>query len=335
MNIKQAKEKFTLQSLLSSLGHYPDRKKTKGNDLWYKSPFRPNEKTSSFHVDVSKGFYKDFGDTEKGGDLIWFAQMYLKSRGGGYSVSDALKWFDDLNGGTQIHSFNSKAFRKKVTPLEKDNAYRVLSNKEIFSSSLIEYLKQKHIALELAKKYLRQIYFLNTKTNKKMFGLGFETRAGSFDIRTANGFKTMIGSKDITLVEGEHTNSVLDVFEGATDFLSLLTIEGQEIPKNDCIILNSGNLYKAAADFAKQRGYYKARLWLDNDKAGEKFQVALLRELSNAEKQITVFEMNHIYEGFKDLNAWHKNSHLSLSNKKNALQDFPKRISNDFIERKL
>ena len=102
MNIKQVKEKFTLQSLLSTLGLTPDSKKSKGNDLWYRSPFRPNERTSSFHIDTSKGFYKDFGDTEKGGDLIWFAQMYLKNRGVGYSVSDALKWFDDLNGGTQI-----------------------------------------------------------------------------------------------------------------------------------------------------------------------------------------------------------------------------------------
>ncbi|GGG37479.1 transposase [Dokdonia pacifica] len=335
MNIKQAKEKFTLQSLLTSLGHYPNQKKSKGNDLWYKSPFRPNEQDASFHIDTSKGFYKDFGDTEKGGDLIWFAQMYLKSRGGGYSVSDALKWFDDLSGGTQIHSFNSKAFRKKVIPLEKQDVYTILSNKEIFSSSLIEYLKQKNIALDLAKKYFRQIYFLNTKTKKKIYGLGFETRAGGFDIRTANGFKTMIGNKDITLIEGCHKNGILDVFEGATDFLSLLTLEGRDIPKNDCIILNSGNLYKAAADLAKQRGYYKVKLWLDNDEAGHKFQNAILKELNDTEKPMSVFSMNHIYKGFKDLNAWHKNSHLSLSNKKNALQDFPKRISKNFIERKL
>jgi len=64
MNIKQAKEKYTLQSLLSILGHTCDPKKSRGSDLWYKSPFRPNEHTPSFHIDAHNDFYKDFGDAD-------------------------------------------------------------------------------------------------------------------------------------------------------------------------------------------------------------------------------------------------------------------------------
>ncbi len=105
MNIKQAKEKFTLQSLLDSLGHYPDQKKSKGYDLWYCSPFRTREKDPSFHIDTANDIYKDFGDTEKGGDLIWFAQQYLKSQGKEYSVSAALQWFEELDGGTLDEAF--------------------------------------------------------------------------------------------------------------------------------------------------------------------------------------------------------------------------------------
>lgn len=213
MNIKQVKEKFTLQSVLSSLGHYPDKKKSKGNDRWYLSPFRPSEKTPSFRIDIRNNFYKDFGETDKGGDLIWFAQMYLKSQGKDYSVSNVLKWFDEIDIGTNIHYFNRKVDEKPATENKKE-PYKVLSDKEIFSSALKQYLERKGLPLGLSKKYLRQIYFINQKMDKKLFGLGFKTRAGGFDIRTANGFKTMTGNKDITVVKGHEYQDTLEIFEG-------------------------------------------------------------------------------------------------------------------------
>ena len=324
MNIKQAKEKFTLESLLSSLGHSPDVKKSKGNDLWYKSPFRPNENTPSFHINTARGFYKDFGDTEKGGDLIWFAQMYLKHRGQGYSVSDALKWFDDLDGNTQIHSFNANAQHKKEKPISKEEVYLILSNKDIFSTSLIDYLKRKDIPLTLAKKYLRQIYFQNLKSGKKIFGLGFKTRVGGFDIRTANGFKTMIGQKDITIVKGEQHSVTIDVFEGASDFLTMLSIEERNTPGFDTIILNSGNLYEVAATFITKNHYSNIRLWLDNDEAGRKFEKAFLIKLQESRTTFTINRMNHIYDGFKDLNMWHTQANITLPNKKSSLLETPK-----------
>ena len=327
LNIKQVKEKFTLRTLLSSLGYQPDPKKSKGNDLWYKSPFRPNEKTPSFHIDTQNDIYKDFGDTEKGGDLIWFAQIYLKNRGQGSSVSDALKWFDDLAGGTQIHSFNGKASKTNSSTSKAEIPFKIISDKEIFSNSLIQYLQQKCIPFPLAKKYFRQIYFLNRKSGKNIFGLGFKTRAGGYDIRTPNGFKTMIGNKDITVIKGARTSQALDVFEGASDFLSMLTIQELDTPPNDCLILNSANLYAQGAQFIENNNYSSIILWLDNDNAGDKFKAALIDALVNLKSKVSVFQMNHIYEGFEDVNAWHKQSALNLINKKNALSQPPKLIS--------
>ncbi len=321
MNIKQVKEKFTLKSLLSSLGHHPDTKKSKGNDLWYKSPFRPNENSASFHIDSHHDIYKDFGDSEKGGDIIWFAQMYLKNQGKGHSVSNALQWFDELDGGSQIHSFNKKVQNEYKKQYIKEAPYKILSDKEVFSKSLFNYLEQKSIPKELAKKYFRQIYFLNRKTNKKTYGLGFKTRAGGFDIRTAYGFKTMIGKKDITIVKGVSKGSEIDVFEGASDFLTYLTIKELETPLNDCLILNSANLYGLAADYIDD--YITVRLWLDNDKAGLKFEKALVQELSLKLNNLSVFKMNNIYEGFKDLNAWHIDNTNSSTYKQNALLESP------------
>ncbi len=56
MNIEKANA-IPLPEILNKLGKTPD--KTKGNDLWYKSPFR-YEKTASFKINTLK---KTFGTT--------------------------------------------------------------------------------------------------------------------------------------------------------------------------------------------------------------------------------------------------------------------------------
>ena len=324
MNIKQVKDKFTLQSLLSTLGHYPDKKKSKGHDLWYCSPLRPGEKEPSFHIDTHHDFYKDFGDAEKGGDLIWFARMYLKSLGKDDTVSSALKWFKDLDGGTQVHVFNKTSHKSAPKPTKKEEAYKVLSDKEIFSTALVTYLERKGLPLPLAKKYMRQIYFFNRKSGKKMFGLGFKTRAGGFDVRLGNGFKTMIGNKDITIIKGTQKTLTLDIFEGASDFLTILAIQQRDEPEFDTIVLNSGNLYEQAAIYIQKKNYAHVRTWLDNDEAGQKFETAFSEKLMDLNVLCSLNQMNHIYKDFKDLNAWHTQSNLDLSSKKNALIDLSK-----------
>lgn len=49
---------------------YPAREQ--GNNIWYKSPFRPEERTASFLVNDSRGFH-DFGTSEHF-DIISFVQ---------------------------------------------------------------------------------------------------------------------------------------------------------------------------------------------------------------------------------------------------------------------
>lgn len=89
--------------------------------------------------------------------------VFKQYRRGSYSVPDDLKWFGELDGSTQIHSFNSKSSRKKIISLEKDEIHKVLSNEEIFSTLLIEYLRQKCIPIELTKKILTTDLFLKSQ----------------------------------------------------------------------------------------------------------------------------------------------------------------------------
>ncbi|MEM8999830.1 MAG: toprim domain-containing protein [Bacteroidota bacterium] len=298
MNIKQVKEQYSLPSVLALLGHEPDTKKSKTHDFWYKSPFRPGEDTPSFHVNVIHDIYKDFGDSEKGGDLIWFAQRYLRSIGQGASVSDALRWFERL-GNAPKAIFKSSSTQR---PKQPKDAYQVLSIKPIFSKTLFDYLNRRKIPIDMAREYLKQIYFQHPETGRKLYGLAFKTRAGSYDVRNALGFKTMIGKKDISIIKGQSSSSTVEVFEGVMDFLSYLAIENKNIPNNDCIILNSANLNEPASQYILDREYTKVILWPDNDLAGRAFKSKIEESISN--RSVSIIDNSKFYSGFKDLNDW-------------------------------
>jgi 5S rRNA maturation endonuclease (ribonuclease M5) len=97
-----------------------------------------------------------------------------------------------------------------------------------------------------------------------------------------------------------------------------------DVPRSDCVILNSANLYEKAVEHIQQGKYEYVRMWLDNDGAGRKFEEALVERLKNLKADISLSRMNHIYDGFKDLNAWHSGANIDLSSKKNILLDFVK-----------
>ncbi len=69
MNIQEAKN-IRLIDFLSGLGYNPVIQR--GNDVWYKSPFR-TEKEASFKVDLHKEVWYDFG-LGRGGDIITLAK---------------------------------------------------------------------------------------------------------------------------------------------------------------------------------------------------------------------------------------------------------------------
>ena len=58
MNSKQAKAE-PLPEFLGRLGHVPTS--IRGHDVWYRSPFRPDERTPSFKVDRQKNVWFDHG----------------------------------------------------------------------------------------------------------------------------------------------------------------------------------------------------------------------------------------------------------------------------------
>lgn len=318
MKIAEIKQNLDLETLLSCIGCEPDPKKSKGADLWYKSPFRSTEKMPSFHINTRHDIYKDFGSGEEGGDLIHFAVKYTQHLGlnSGASVKEALPWLREfLNRSDAFEKPPSKSNDDEVETDESiTKVFNIIEDKPIFITSLLQNLKDRKLSVEIAKHYLRQIKYSRPTSPKEYYGFGFRNRAGDIEFSNPIPFKTVLGHKDISFIKGTNCEH-LEVFEGVWDFLTRLSIEGHTKPLNDCLVLNSIHLHSQVSQLIKSNSYRSLSLWLDNDKAGHQTYDRIFENLPEALEAET-HKMNAIYEGFKDLNAWHVDSSLSPSDKR-------------------
>ena len=134
MNIKQAKG-VPIGTLMEKLGLIPA--KQHGKEVWYLSPFR-EEKTPSFHVNVAKNIWFDFGEG-KGGNVIDFASYFLEQTGKSSSVSDALSWLKASSGGLDF----PKAFKlQRQSENEAEKPKWVVTNeRQIRHQALVKYLE--------------------------------------------------------------------------------------------------------------------------------------------------------------------------------------------------
>jgi hypothetical protein len=74
MNSAQAK-KVPLYDLLTRLGHQAIDVRKGGDEVWYRSPFRPGENTASFKIKISDNVWYDFGEGA-GGNVLDFVMRY-------------------------------------------------------------------------------------------------------------------------------------------------------------------------------------------------------------------------------------------------------------------
>ena len=289
MNSYEAK-KLNLPEIMSRLGHEPISIKKGGNEYWYNSPFRA-EKDASFHTSYlgGKWIWNDFGDS--GGTVIDFIMRHEN-----YSmVSDALKFLDDMYGkvGNTIKSkprfsFQPQNFQNaKIQQSEKELEF--LSAKPIENTLIISYLtKDRNINKEIVLKYLEEVRYRNLNTQKEYFAFGMKNESGGYEIRVASDkypFKSALKQKDISLIKGFKTNGVVNIFEGMTDFLSLLTMLKTDNLHGDSILMHSLSSFEKTLNKIKEKQYSSVNLFLDNNKAGrdctEKFKTDLGEKIHN------------------------------------------------------
>jgi DNA primase len=255
-------------------------------EVWIKSPFNPGEKTASFKINTVKNVWYDFARGEGGNilDLVMalnncnLSQALEKLETGNFSFSQA-----------KLSSSNTTVTNDKNISQYKINKVQSLQNK-----ALIDYLKSRKINIDIANKYLQEVYY--KQKDKNYFALAFENDSKGFEVRNAY-FKGCLGSKDIATIKGIG-NKELSIFEGFMDFLSALMHFKIDSFKSDVIVLNSVAQKSKIEELLYSDLYNKIYLFLDNDKKGKEVKNEFYNINNNC------IDCSNFYKGYKDFNEF-------------------------------
>ncbi|MGJ8744421.1 toprim domain-containing protein [Polaribacter sp.] len=275
MNCKKAKL-IDLVSYLKKQGFRTGKADTK--NVWFYSPFRKNERTPSFKVDITKNAWYDFSEGF-GGTIIDFIMKYDNC-----SIKEALVILSE--GTFSIHQ-QKEQIKSEQTPI-----YSIKKVTELTSQILLDYLSSRKINLTFAKRFCFQVHYSFSK-GKDLFGIGFMNDIGGLEIRNKF-FKGCLGKKEITTIN--NNSDVVSLFESFSDYLSYLSIK-KEIPKENFIILNSTSLVKKTIGLIE--GYSIIKLFFDNDEAGNKATYFIVE---NANGKIIDNRIH--YKKYNDLNDY-------------------------------
>ncbi|REC45177.1 toprim domain-containing protein [Chryseobacterium sp. 5_R23647] len=275
MNLKQINQ-LSFEEVLRKLGIEPTI--TRGKSLFYISPFRPNEKTASFHVTKSNRYDLFFDHGEgTGGKIVDFFIKYLQTNPKG-----VLDYFN-----RNFFSFQQQQSLSETIKIDKD--YEILELKEIQSVPLIQYLESRKLPLELTKRYCKEIHY--KMNNRNYFAIAFPTENG-FEIRNKY-VKMCLNGKGFSWILN-HKNSV-KLFESWSDFLSYLTLFTKQEFESDFLVLNSISLLRNRVDSLEK--YQKIDVYLDADSTGQSATKFLSEYFGCRVKNIS-----NLFEPFKDVN---------------------------------
>ena len=280
INCNEAK-RMDIVTYLESLSIKPQ--KVNGNDYWYLSPLR-DEKTPSFKINRKLNVWYDHG-LGKGGKLVDLGILLHHC-----SVQEFL---EKLNTQEQFFSFH-----KPTIPLQKseeniENKIKLIAADPLTDPILCYYLETRNIPAEIAKNYCRQITYMNGQ--KQFHAIGFKNNSGGFELRSPN-FKSTVSPKDFTFLNAQKWDAVA-VFEGFTDFLSLIASGKEMLPElTNFLVLNSLSFFEKARPVMEQ--HERIYLLLDNDAAGKNCTKHALG-LSYKYNDLSIK-----YQQEKDINEW-------------------------------
>jgi len=258
--------------ILTKLGHFPSRISEK--EAWFLSPLR-SETQASFKVSLKLNRWYDHG-LGKGGnglDLI----VAIKN----CSVKQALEFLED---NCASFSFQQQNFKNSVV-----SKIEVLKTKEIQHKALTQYLAKRKIPVKIAQPYCKEVGF--SFSGKEYFAVGLENHLGGWELRNSY-FKGSGSPKSYTYIKRK--SKTLLITEGLFDFLSLIILEEDLVKASDIIILNS--LAFTSKIKSLLSNYENIRLFFDNDPAGDKATVEILKLFRNATDERDYFK------NYKDLN---------------------------------
>jgi len=179
-----------------------------------------------------------------------------------------------------------------VISAEPEHKIKIIQAGELQNLTLIKYLHERAIDYYTAKAWCKEVLF--TLNDQRYLAIGFKNNSGGYELRNAQ-LKLSSSPKDLTHID--QGAGTIHVFEGFTDFLSLLTLNGSDMP-DDFLVLNSLSFVGKSLEILQQ--YPTSKLYLDHDKAAAKEVAFIKQNVPNVE------DASRFYSGHKDLNAYLK-----------------------------
>lgn len=286
----QEAKRVGLLELLSQLGFTPDR--IKGNDYWYRSPFR-HERTPSFKVNRDRNIWYDHGEGI-GGNIVDFAARFFSC-----DAAEAAKKILELQGHNHF-SFHQQPTTSPQAGEKKEadqSRIHITSARPLQNNILLDYLDQRKIPIAVANVFCKEVDF--SLYEKRHTAIGFQNRSGGFELRSGS-FKGSSAPKDISFFD--RGKQEICVFEGFFDLLSFAVIRPQAVKTlSNLLVLNSLSFFDKSLSLMEQHN--KVLLFLDQGKSGrQKTQQAL--ELNKNNPTAKYIDCSPIYNGHDDLNAW-------------------------------
>lgn len=231
--------------------------------------------------------------------------------GQGGSVIDLVMAIEGCNFSTALDILESGNYGVACFPstsTEREPALVVDEVKNLAHPALLQYIASRGISASQARFYCREVvYHRACKPESKYFAIGFQNRAGGWELR--NAYDKRATSKHYTYYD--NGGSHIAVFEGFIDMLSFLQMPDCIFPKRspeNLLVLNSvGMVRRFLCDLkaGKLGAVSTACLYLDADEAGraasakikEEFEVLGIRVLEDAGEYLEAQ-----WPGCKDIN---------------------------------
>lgn len=276
MDIKELKNK-SLEKLLLHLGISTSH--TRGSEIFYFSPFRSKkESVASLTVSITKNYWYDHGLGE-GGDIIDFVCKYYQ-----VDKKEACRRLAQTTLPT-----NSVVIGQK----EKEASIEIRHVQPVQNKALIQYLEMRGISLEIAKRYVEEVYYRVKSNGKQYFALAFPNDKQGYEFRNLY-YKGGTNPKYVSTIEGKTSNGI-NVFEGFMDFLTALEYFKTPVPNYTTIVLNTVPNLKYIEQRIRHASH--VNLFLDNDVSGIKAAKRAIKLNSKA-----VNQAERLYPNLKDFN---------------------------------
>lgn len=275
-----------------TLSHTDGRK-----NLWYHSPFRPDESTASFKIDPYKNTWHDFARIEKhnahgNGIDLWIDYQNL-SRSDPEAFKGAIEFLRGFAAAVPIPKERPKRpkdpykDRYKLIKLSDNIWHDSLKNHAIWRGLDVKYIR-----------HIKQAFIEDTETGNKFNGFAMENVKGGLEVSIPNvytneTFKNCIGAKAPSVIEPTKAGGYKwAIFEGMWDMATWqkMTADWEEY---GIVCLHSTSNAGMLAELIPQAD--QMLLFMDNDDAGEQAELFICDQFPKAGS------MRHLYEGYKDL----------------------------------